>query len=283
MRRLNKQAWRASVAAVCLAAVGPLQAQTAAPAAAPPATGAMVESTAGPAGKAEQVVAGGQVPDEATRVAVIAALRQVYGAASVIDKIEVVSTVGTPANWSANVQKLLNPSLKQIRRGQLQIEGTQMVVQGEVGNEALRQKLVSDMALALNPTYTIKNSLRVPASEQVVVDQVLGNRIIEFELGSATLTAKGRAILDEIAPTLGQLSNKAIAVVGHTDNAGSRASNLALSQARAESVKGYLVNKGIDPATMSTSGVGPDQPVAGNDSDAGRARNRRIEFRVGRS
>lgn len=278
---LNMNPWRALVAAICLSVVMlPLQAQTAASVA---GVGAQVEGAAQPVSKTEQVVAGGQVPDEATRVAVITALRQVYGAAHVVDRIEVVSTVGTPANWSANVQKLLTPSLKQIRRGQLQIDGTQLAVQGEVGNEPLRQKLISDMAGALNPTYTIKNSLRVPASEQIVIDHALGNRIIEFELGSATLTAKGRAILDEIAPAIGKLSNKAIAVVGHTDNAGSRASNLVLSQARAEAVKGYLVNKGIDPATMTTSGVGPDQPVAGNDNDAGRARNRRIEFRVGRS
>ncbi|WP_213957039.1 OmpA family protein [Variovorax sp. dw_954] len=279
MRKLNIASLRI-LAGVGILALSPLtQAQSPGIA---PAQGANIESPGGTAGKPEQVVAGGQVPDEATRAAVVGALRQVYGPANVIDRIEVVSSVGTPANWSANVQKLLNPSLKQIHRGQLQIQGTQITAQGEVGNEALRQKIVSDMAGALNPTYTIKNSLRVPVSEQIVVDQALGNRIIEFEVGSATLTAKGRAILEEIAAALAKLSNKSVAIIGHTDNSGNRASNLALSQARAEAVKGYLVGKGIDPATMSTSGVGPDQPVAGNDSDAGRARNRRIEFRVGR-
>ncbi|MEJ8857263.1 OmpA family protein [Variovorax robiniae] len=281
MRKLNIASLRVLAGAGLLALSALSQAQ--APAGAPTsAQGANIESQGGGAGKTEQVVAGGQVPDEATRVAVIAALRQVYGAANVVDRIEVVSSVGTPANWSANIQKLLNPSLKQIHRGQLQIQGTQITAQGEVGNEALRQKIVGDMASALNPTYTIKNSLRVPVSEQVVVDQVLGNRIVEFEVGSATLTAKGRAILDEMATALAKLSNKSVAIIGHTDNSGNRSSNLALSQARAEAVKGYLVGKGIDPASMSTSGVGPDHPVAGNDSEAGRARNRRIEFRVGR-
>lgn len=246
------------------------------------ATAARVETTPAAVGKGEPVVAGGQVPDEATRIAVIEALRRVYGPSGVIDKIEVVNTVSMPANWSANVQRLITPSLKDIHRGQLQIEGTQMALSGEVGNEALRQKIVSDMANSLNPTYTIKNSLRVPVSEQIAVDQVLGNRTIEFELGSATLTGKGRAILDEMAPILQKLTNKSVAVVGHTDNAGNRASNLALSQSRAESVKGYLVGKGIDPMTLTTSGVGPDQPVASNATDEGRSRNRRIEFRVGR-
>lgn len=247
------------------------------------AAGAHVETTGAAAGKGEQVVAGGQVPDEATRVAVIEALRRIYGPGSVIDKIEVVNTVSMPANWAANVQRLITPSLKEIHRGQFQIEGTQMALSGEVGNEALRQKIVSDMANALNPTYTIKNSLRVPASEQITVDQALANRTIEFELGSATLTRKGRDILDEMAPILQKLTNKSVAVVGHTDNAGSRASNLALSQSRAEAVKGYLVGKGIDPMNLTTSGVGPDQPLASNATDEGRSRNRRIEFRVGRT
>lgn len=249
----------------------------------PAATGAHVETTTAAVGKGEQVVAGGQVPDEATRVAVIEALRRIYGPGAVIDKIEVVNSVSMPANWAANVQRLITPSLKDIHRGQFQIEGTQMALSGEVGNEALRQKIVSDMANSLNPTYTIKNSLRVPVSEQITVDQALANRTIEFELGSATLTRKGRDILDEMAPILQKLTNKSVAVVGHTDNAGSRASNLALSQSRAEAVKGYLVGKGIDPMSLTTSGVGPDQPVASNANDEGRSRNRRIEFRVGRT
>jgi len=260
-----------------LAFVGAVQAQTAG------APGALVETTPAAGAKGEQVVAGGQVPDEATRVAVIEALRRIYGPSGVIDKIEVVNTVSMPANWAANVQRLITPALKDIHRGQFQIEGTQMALSGEVGNEALRQKIVSDMANSLNPTYTIKNSLRVPVSEQITVDQALANRTIEFELGSATLTRKGRDILDEMAPILQKLTNKSVAVIGHTDNAGSRASNLALSQSRAEAVKGYLVGKGIDPMTLTTSGVGPDQPVANNATDEGRSRNRRIEFRVGRT
>lgn len=235
------------------------------------------------AAQGEPVIAGGQVPDEATRAAVIDALRAVYGAANVVDRIEVDPAVATPPNWSVHAARLLTPQLREVRRGQLRIEGTQIQVTGEVGSEAARSRIVSGMAAALNPTYTIRNGLRVPASEQLVVDQALADRIVEFEVGSATLTARGRAILDELAPTLQGLANRSVAVIGHTDNAGSRAANLALSQARADSVKGYLVGKGIDPVTLATSGVGPDQPVASNETAEGRSRNRRIEFRVGRA
>lgn len=227
-----------------------------------------------------QVVVGGKVPDEATKSAVLTRLRDTYGAANVVDQIE-VGDVATPPNWGANVQKLIGPQLKQISKGQLKIDGTQVDVKGEVRNEAQRQQLASDMADALNPTYTIKNGLRVSASEQGLLDQTLANRTIEFETGSATLTLQGRAILDQMAAVLVRINTRTVEIIGHTDNAGNRQSNIALSQARADAVKGYLVAKGIAPTQLTTTGVGPDQPIAPNETNDGRARNRRIEFRAG--
>lgn len=227
-----------------------------------------------------QVVASGKVPDEATHNAVLQRLRETYGAGNVLDQIE-VGGVATPPNWSANVQKLLGPQLKQISKGQLKIDGTQIEVKGEVSNESQRQQIASDMANALNPTYTIRNGLRVSASEQGLLDNTLANRTIEFETGSATLTPQGRAILDQMSTVLARISGKTVEIIGHTDNSGNRASNITLSQARADAVKGYLVTKGVAPRSMTTMGVGPDQPIASNDTDDGRARNRRIEFRVG--
>ncbi|WP_175673041.1 OmpA family protein [Burkholderia ambifaria] len=257
------------------------------PAAAPAAgSGTVVHGTAGtiappPANATPgQVVAGGKVSDEATKAAVLQKLRDTYGAANVVDQIE-VGDVATPPNWSANVQKLLGAQLKQISKGQLKINGTQIEVKGEVHNEAQRQQLASDMANTLNPTYTIKNGLRVSASEQGLLDQTLANRTIEFETGSATLTPQGRQILDQMAAALSKLQNRTVDIIGHTDNSGNRTSNIALSQARADAVKGYLITKSIPPQQMTTTGVGPDQPIAPNDTAEGRARNRRIEFRVG--
>lgn len=242
--------------------------------------GAMVSTPAPANATPGQVVVGGKVPDEATKAAVLQRLRDTYGAANVVDQIE-VGDVATPPNWTANVQKLIGPQLKQISKGQLKIDGTQIDVKGEVHNEAQRQQLASDMANALNPTYTIRNGLRVSASEQGLLDQTLANRTIEFETGSATLTPQGKQILDQMAGALGKMTNRTVEIIGHTDNSGNRTSNIALSQARADAVKGYLITKGIAPQQLSTTGVGPDQPIASNDSNDGRARNRRIEFRAG--
>lgn len=227
-----------------------------------------------------QVVVAGTVPDEATRNAILAKVREVYGAERVVDQLG-VGPVVAPPNWSGYVQKLVSPQLKQVSRGQLNINGNNIELKGEVANESQRQQLAADMATSLNPTYAVRNALRVAAQEQTVVDATLANRIIEFEPGSSVLRPAGRNILDEMAATLLKLGNRPVEVIGHTDSQGARDTNVVLSLARADAVRSYLANKGIAPSLISTSGSGPDRPVASNDTPEGRARNRRIEFRLG--
>jgi OmpA-OmpF porin, OOP family len=249
---------------LCAAALAG-RAQNAAPAAATPQPG--------------QVLVSGTVPDEASKAAVLARLREVYGAERVVDQIA-VGQVALPANWNAYVQKLINPGLKQISRGQLKIDGSVVSVRGEVANEAQRQKIASDIATSLNPTYTVNNGLRVAAAEQNILDRTLANRIVEFESGKTTLTPAGRAILDEMGGAMQKLKERKVEVIGHTDNVGLRASNQGLSQARAEAVKQYLAAKGIKSELLTASGQGSDRPIASNDTTEGRSRNRRIEFRM---
>lgn len=226
-----------------------------------------------------QVVVAGTVPDEATRNAILMRVREVYGAERVVDQLGVGQVVAPP-NWSSYVQKIVSPQLKSISRGQLVISGNNIELKGEVGNETQRQQLAADMATSLNPTYAIRNALRVAAQEQAVLDATLANRIIEFEAGSSVLRPAGRSILDEMAAALLRMGGRKVEVIGHTDSQGSRDTNVVLSLARADSVRSYLAGKGVPPALVSTSGAGPDRPVAPNDTPEGRARNRRIEFRV---
>lgn len=225
------------------------------------------------------VVISGTVPDEATKVALVEKLQQLYGASKVVDQISVGGVVAPP-NWAVHVPKLLTQNLKSISKGQLMVEGTTVALRGEVGNVAARQSIASDIAGALNPTYVVKNGLRVTGATQSALDQTLGNRVIEFEHGSALLTDSGKMILGEIAELLKKTNVQEMEVVGHTDNVGMPSHNLALSQVRADSVKIYLVSRGIAPTSITTRGMGADQPVAPNTTDEGRRRNRRIEFRV---
>ena len=225
------------------------------------------------------IVVSGTLADEASKAALLARLRAVYGANRVVDQLA-IGTVATPANWNEYLQKLINPNLKMVTRGQLKVDGNAVTLRGDVANEAQRQQIANDIATTLNPTYTVNNGLRVVASEQAVLDTALGNRIIEFESGKATLADSGKAILDQMSVALLALKNKKVEVIGHTDNAGSRAGNLSLSTARAEAVKSYVAARGVAQDAIAVSGEGPDRPVADNRTVEGRARNRRIEFKI---
>lgn len=225
------------------------------------------------------IVASGMLADEASKAALLARLRQVFGAERVVDQLT-VGPVAAPANWNDTLAKLVGPNLKLVSHGQLKVDGSTVSLRGDVASEAQRQQVAADMGAGLAAEYTINNGLRVAASEQSVLDAALANRIIEFESGKATLTDSGRAILDQMSVALLKLKDKKVEVIGHTDNAGARASNLSLSQARAEAVKAYVTAKGIVADSIAVSGEGPDRPVADNRTAEGRARNRRIEFKV---
>lgn len=227
-----------------------------------------------------KVIASGTVPDEASRAAILGKLRDLYGAGNVLDHLEVGGVV-PPSNWTENMTKIIGPNLKQVHKGQMQVNGTQIAIKGNVANEALRQQVVSNLATSLNPTYTIDNGLVAAAGDaQNVLDKTLSNRVVEFEVGSATLTPAGRVILDEMYAAIKQIGTPKVQVIGHTDSSGSRQANISLSLSRANSVRNYLVEKGLPADNLTAVGSGPDQPVSSNDSSEGRAKNRRIEFRL---
>ncbi|WUR11722.1 OmpA family protein [[Empedobacter] haloabium] len=226
-----------------------------------------------------QVLVSGTVPDEGTKAMLLARVRELYGFDRVVDQLAIGNVV-LPPNWHGHVQKLIGANLKLVSKGQLRVEGTDVSVRGEVASEAQREQVASAIATSLNPTYVVRNALRVAAAEQEMLDAALGRRIIEFESGQAVLRPSGLVILDEMAAALARVQGKQVEVIGHTDNKGLRESNLALSLARAEAVRAYLAGKGIDGAMIAVSGQGPDRPVADNATADGRARNRRIEFRV---
>ena len=103
---------------------------------------------------------------------------------------------------------------------------------------------------------------------------------IEFETGKATIKKKSFPLLDKIAETFVENSNYVIEVQGHTDNTGKAEMNKRLSDNRAHAVMDYLVKKGVDASRMTAIGYGPDMPIADNKTKAGRAKNRRVEFKI---
>lgn len=102
---------------------------------------------------------------------------------------------------------------------------------------------------------------------------------VTFATGRAELTPDAMTILDRVAASLTDLKDVNVEVQGHTDNTGSRALNVRLSGQRAESVRAYLVSKGIAANRLTSRGMGPDSPRAPNNTVDGRALNRRVELK----
>ena len=101
---------------------------------------------------------------------------------------------------------------------------------------------------------------------------------IYFDVGKDTIKDASRPTLDNAVQVLKDYPAIRLEISGHTDADGKREANLDLSRRRAESVKRYLVEHGIDAGRLETRGAGPDEPIADNKSKAGKAKNRRIEF-----
>jgi outer membrane protein OmpA-like peptidoglycan-associated protein len=103
---------------------------------------------------------------------------------------------------------------------------------------------------------------------------------ISFASGSAQINTEFRPALDSLAESLNANPQTRIQVVGHSDSAGKWARNLKLSQDRALSVTAYLTAKGVSAGRLYASSLGPDKPIADNKTDAGRAKNRRVELEI---
>jgi outer membrane protein OmpA-like peptidoglycan-associated protein len=103
---------------------------------------------------------------------------------------------------------------------------------------------------------------------------------VTFDVDSYSLKPEFRTTLDQIADNLKQYPDSLIDVYGHTDSTGSPQYNQTLSENRAATVANYLAMRGVSDARIRSRGYGETMPIAGNDTDQGRARNRRVEIKI---
>ncbi|HET9025599.1 MAG TPA: OmpA family protein [Burkholderiaceae bacterium] len=103
---------------------------------------------------------------------------------------------------------------------------------------------------------------------------------ISFDPGRADIKPNFRPVLDQFAQSLVQNPGSVIQIVGHTDASGNDAANVQLSRERANATRDYLVSRGVTANRITTDGRGEREPLASNDTESGRARNRRVEIFV---
>ncbi len=103
---------------------------------------------------------------------------------------------------------------------------------------------------------------------------------VTFDFGKADLKSQFYPALNNVARTLGEYNQTIVEVTGHTDSIGSEAVNQRLSEQRAAAVSNYLIGQGLVRERFEVVGMGKRYPVASNDTEAGRALNRRVEIRV---
>ncbi len=108
----------------------------------------------------------------------------------------------------------------------------------------------------------------------------LNENTVNFDFNSANLTTLAKTNLDKLVTVLKNNPDTNINIYGHTDSIGTDAVNLRISAQRAAAVKNYFVANGISASRIFTEGLGKSSPIASNDTDAGRAKNRRVEFAI---
>ena len=119
-----------------------------------------------------------------------------------------------------------------------------------------------------------------PAKPKPVAEKVTLAADVLFDFDKAVLKTEGKNKLDDLANKVRAINLEVVIAIGHTDSIGSDAYNKKLSVRRAESVKAYLVSKGVEPNRIYTEGKGEKQPVASNKTKEGRQKNRRVEIEV---
>jgi outer membrane protein OmpA-like peptidoglycan-associated protein len=180
--------------------------------------------------------------------------------------------------------------LEQVRQEKMAKEAAQdariLAQEAEAKAEEEKQKAALDKAAVVNeekvvtPTARVSIPISDEKAEEINTTFELATKSISFQTNSIELRLSSFAALNEVFDLLSQNPAMRIALSGYTDNTGSNADNLRLSKARADRVKSYLVNKGIESSRITAEGFGNTNAIKNNAYDWGRALNRRVEIKI---
>jgi outer membrane protein OmpA-like peptidoglycan-associated protein len=190
-------------------------------------------------------------------------------------------------------------ALSKLESGSAELIDNRLTIRGVAANDAAVEEIRSKLAAGPAGVEAVLDIAgpSAPADAVTTVDvdasggdkseaceaafaRVMAAGTIRFDSGQATISQESGAVLDQLVAVARQCAELRIEVQGHTDLTGRRADNVRLSQRRAAAVKAYFETQGLPAERITARGFGATQPEATNRTAEGRARNRRIEFKV---
>lgn len=234
------------------------------------------------------VTIAGHVPDARMEKLLLAHARTVFGAGRVSHALQRTGQP-VPRNWQIAAMALID-QLALSAAGEAGLAGRRLSLRASVGSPALARQIHRELQGGL-PGYTVRSDLKIdlPAQARAIrfpalrcaaeLNAVLRNGAIAFDTSSARISGESGAVISRLARKFAACDAAPVEIGGHTDSQGRAAFNEALSQARAEAVARALIERGVAAGRLRARGYGETRPVASNETEAGRARNRRIEFR----
>jgi OOP family OmpA-OmpF porin len=227
----------------------------------------------------------GYVPDNNVHAALVAAAGRKFFSEKVVDNLK--ASVGAPNGFANAVVPALG-ALSRLSTGTLVVSDREVKLSGDALYEAAANQIRAGLGKDFPQGFQFKPEISVkPAAapvdatvcQQLFAD-LLGKARIRFETGKADIVADSAGLLDRLIETALRCPTVNIEISGHTDTDGEEATNQTLSEKRAQAVTDYMVRAGLPANRFLPVGYGSTQPIAGNDTDEGKAQNRRIDFVV---
>lgn len=227
----------------------------------------------------------GYVPDNNVHAALVAAAGRKFFSEKVVDNLK--ASVGAPTGFAGAVVPALG-ALSRLSTGTLVVSDREVRLSGDALHDAAANQIRAGLGKDFPQGWQYKADISVkPAAapvdatvcQQLFAD-LLGKGKIRFESGKADIVPDSAGLLDRLIETALRCPTANIEIAGHTDSAGEESANQALSERRAQAVTDYLVKAGLPASRFTPVGYGSTQPVAGNETEDGKAQNRRIDFVV---
>ena len=234
---------------------------------------------------ANTVTLEGYVPDNNVHAAIVAAVGRKFFAEKLVDNLK--ASAGAPQGFQNAVVAALG-ALSRVSTGSLMLSDREVKLSGDALYAVAADQIRGGIGGELPQGWSVKADVSVkpvasavdPTVCQQLFFELLGKAKIRFDSGRATIDKDSMGLLDKLIETALRCPTANIEVAGHTDSDGDNTTNMALSEKRAQAVSDYLIKAGLPPDRLKAVGYGSSQPVAANDTDDGKAKNRRIDFVV---